>query len=827
MQSKIAPWRVVFVVAWLAGTGCHTLPVFGEDDAATFETRGVEALYMSQTESGAIVTAAVQFSKASAAYEAAGNETKATEMNSFLYWCKKKMTLQQCDEFVSGKTPEAQSVGKKLADVGVAPPAVDAAAFLSRAEEFARLHPNDHLLIAVRYFEVADRFRGTDESLTAQDRSLREMQLAAKTLPARAVESNPVKAKAAPVERLPLPSSAQLKQAEAEIRKLFKDEYAKPQPEQKLALAQALMRTATDTRGNDPQRCALLRETRELALGAGDLQLALKATDAIAAGFVINALEERLAILQKFAEQKRAKESAITLGDAAMKTLDDAQAAMEFRLIPALCTLAEQATGRAGDPAYLAAVKEKTAAAKAAMREGLALSAALEKLKSAPHDAAANATIGRFYCLVRNDWARGLPALAKGSDANLKAAAEKELQQPADSAAKVSVADAWWALSEAANGATKKAFSEHAAEWYALALPELTGLAKIRIEKRLGSVRASGGAPDLLPLINPKHDTVRGTWTVVPAGLRCEGAGSSRIQIPYYPADEYDLAVQFTCENRNSNGDVTFVVRLAERHVLIHLCGFRNGIAGLSWIDDNNADKNITRTPNSIEPGRKYAMLAEVRKDALRVHLDGRILFEFKTNGGKLTCKEEWRLHDERVCALGAFDDPVIFHSVSITDVNGKGESALERRHSMRIGGLGGAYFEEMPKECVLVGFKVSAKNGAKDYIDSIQPVYLNAEGKSVNGNLYGTVRGPLHELVAKPGYAVGGFNARSGVWLDAFQVVFMKMGTLLDPSDTYTSEWVGGQGGAHREVRVSGRVFGVHGRKGANVDCLGLIYKP
>jgi len=43
--------------------------------------------------------------------------------------------------------------------------------------DFAAKNPSEHLLIAVRFYEVADRFKGSGASLMAQDRSLKEQLL--------------------------------------------------------------------------------------------------------------------------------------------------------------------------------------------------------------------------------------------------------------------------------------------------------------------------------------------------------------------------------------------------------------------------------------------------------------------------------------------------------------------------------------------------------------------------------------------------------------------------------------------------------------------------
>lgn len=77
--------------------------LFAADDPADFEQKGAAALTLSQSDDSAIITAAVLYGKAVEAYDSAGDSAKATEMNSFLYWCKKKMTLTQMDVFLKQK----------------------------------------------------------------------------------------------------------------------------------------------------------------------------------------------------------------------------------------------------------------------------------------------------------------------------------------------------------------------------------------------------------------------------------------------------------------------------------------------------------------------------------------------------------------------------------------------------------------------------------------------------------------------------------------------------------------------------------------------------
>ena len=157
---------------------CVSASALRAETPAELEILGATALKLSQSEPDAIVSAAINYGKASDAYEKAGDEFKATEMNSFLYWCKKKMTFKQMDIFLKGDTPEQAATAKRLKALdSSAPAANEAKNYFDRAEKYAQAHPDEHLLIAIRYFEVADRFKGTDASLQAQDRSLKEMML--------------------------------------------------------------------------------------------------------------------------------------------------------------------------------------------------------------------------------------------------------------------------------------------------------------------------------------------------------------------------------------------------------------------------------------------------------------------------------------------------------------------------------------------------------------------------------------------------------------------------------------------------------------------------
>jgi hypothetical protein len=126
--------------------------------------------------------------------------------------------------------------------------------------------------------------------------------------------------------------------------------------------------------------------------------------------------------------------------------------------------------------------------------------AARAALRSKPEDPAANLLLGKYLCLVKGDWSRGLPYLALGDDAQLKALAVRELATPSGPDAQIRLGDRWWELAEGNESAQGRRFGQRAAYWYAQAIDELpAGLHKIRIEKRLRQFGADQPQPDPSP----------------------------------------------------------------------------------------------------------------------------------------------------------------------------------------------------------------------------------------------------------------------------------------------------------------------------------------
>jgi hypothetical protein len=97
--------------------------------------------------------------------------------------------------------------------------------------------------------------------------------------------------------------------------------------------------------------------------------------------------------------------------------------------------------------------------------------------------------VGRYLCFTRSDWNKGLPHLANGSDATLKALAAQEAKSPAATAEQTKLGDDWWDLAQKANGKEREGMLLRAEYWYKQAIRAVSAeIVRIKIEKRLAEI---------------------------------------------------------------------------------------------------------------------------------------------------------------------------------------------------------------------------------------------------------------------------------------------------------------------------------------------------
>ena len=158
---------LLFTVILLSGAAFSA-----DTDGEALYKQGLAQLRTAQSDHSALVPAAKLLTQAIAAFEIEKNEAKEAEVNSCLYWAKKKMTLADAEAYKGNA-----DVSKRLEESAKPMPASEAEGMFAKANAFAEGHADDPLLITIHYFEVADRFKDTDSGRKAMESSLKFMQM--------------------------------------------------------------------------------------------------------------------------------------------------------------------------------------------------------------------------------------------------------------------------------------------------------------------------------------------------------------------------------------------------------------------------------------------------------------------------------------------------------------------------------------------------------------------------------------------------------------------------------------------------------------------------
>jgi hypothetical protein len=313
-----------------------------------------------------------------------------------------------------------------------------------------------------------------------------------------AAASSPGGAGGRPERRASLPSAADQEDALRLARDVYEGALKRARTvEEKKALARRLLGQASAASAPDAGTFALLRLAREISVQALDVTTALEATDAMGQRYRFDVPAAKVEVISDLAKKTRTSEQHSVLAKSAMRAMEEAAEAERFDSALRLAGLAIAEGEFAHDKDLVSRTKGRAREMRKSADINAQFQEARGRLKEAPDDPAANQAVGTYYCGVKNDWAAGLPHLAKGTDAGLRGLAMRELNSPPTRPTdQLALADAWWRLGGAPDvGNARPALSlsilRHAGALYAKAGERLTGaLDKAKVEGRLGDLAA-------------------------------------------------------------------------------------------------------------------------------------------------------------------------------------------------------------------------------------------------------------------------------------------------------------------------------------------------
>lgn len=142
----------------------------------------------------------------------------------------------------------------------------------------------------------------------------------------------------------------------------------------------------------------------------------LQAVDLIGANFAIDALSVKEKVLARFAASGSDPARVQSFLENVDVVVDSALAEDRYALALELLNTAQRLCQKPQGRSHRKRIHDRRAQVQELLDQWDAVQQAQATLKTSPADAAAHLVLGRWYCLAKADWPKGLSYLAKGSD---------------------------------------------------------------------------------------------------------------------------------------------------------------------------------------------------------------------------------------------------------------------------------------------------------------------------------------------------------------------------------------------------------------------------
>jgi hypothetical protein len=287
-------------------------------------------------------------------------------------------------------------------------------------------------------------------------------------------------------KRLEVPPADAQAAARQAIREALKKQHAAIDPREQRERAAILRQQAAVTRDDPAVRYVCYIDAMDLALAAGDADLLYDALAALVREYRRDGNALAAGTLKDAAKKPRDAAAQQALARLALGLAENAANSEDFDSARQLIVAGRELAAKASDPG---GTKRADLLAKELKgRETLKRRfPEIERtLTRKPDDLDANRDAARYYCLVKNDWRRGLPLVVKSDDAAISGAAQWELAHPSDSATgMLAIGDHWYEAAQTVQKLNRRLVEIRAAYWYRQVERKLTGNDQIRVRWRL------------------------------------------------------------------------------------------------------------------------------------------------------------------------------------------------------------------------------------------------------------------------------------------------------------------------------------------------------
>ena len=188
---------------------------------------------------------------------------------------------------------------------------------------------------------------------------------------------------------------------------------------------------------------------------------------------------------------------------------------------------------------------------------------------------------------------------------------------------------------------------------------------------------------DLLSLVDPAECAVYGTWERVEGGIRSPGTVGQRLQIPFLPDDEYDIAAIITPLDAlgGTATDGLTIGLVSQGHPFHVLLNFANWAAleqvdGLDVGHRPGPGTNLSTVPCTglMKHNQAAEIVCRVRRSGVTVDVDGTPLIEWHGKPEQLSRNGYWRMPVDQTLFIGGFGR-YEFSKLVFKPVNGSGRN--------------------------------------------------------------------------------------------------------------------------------------------------------
>ncbi len=278
------------------------------------------------------------------------------------------------------------------------------------------------------------------------------------------------------------------------IEEIYPKELAQAQkdPVAGARLAQDLLSEGRLTKDDIAGRYVLFAKAHSLAAQAGDVNTALAAADELARDFLIAPkaiFEMKIKMLQQASKANGAPPDAYqAVIDRVAVILEETLDADDYPSSLDLIAAAEQAAVKLKSVPLVVALRKRHAEIVRQSKEFARWQPFADKLAKNPKDEKANLEMGTYHALIKGNWDRGLPMLARGGKSNLQKIAAGDLSEKISPLSKGDDLASFRHQDRRRRHENAKALRAY--HWYQESYPTADDKAKTFIDKQVAEIAA-------------------------------------------------------------------------------------------------------------------------------------------------------------------------------------------------------------------------------------------------------------------------------------------------------------------------------------------------